>query len=120
MTKGKAYFSGPTTTTVPTNQFSDVPCPLKELTSVKTDYASVKREVILQRMKKDLDSAVLWVPWTSDRGDVNRGACYHLLAKIDLALGLFDDAIAAASAVISSGNYSLMTNRFGVDANNSN
>lgn len=114
--KGKAYFYRAYDYYRLTNQFGDVPCPLKELTSVKTDYASVKREVILQRMKKDLDSAVLWVPWTSDRGDVNKGACYHLLAKIDLALGLFDDAIAAATAVISNGTYKLMTSRFGVDA----
>lgn len=114
--KGKAYFFRAYDYYRLTNQFGDVPCPLKELTSVKTDYASVKREVILQRMKKDLDSAVLWVPWKSDRGDVNKGACYHLLAKIDLALGLFDDAIAAASAVINNGTYKLMTGRFGVDA----
>ena len=114
--KGKAFFYRSYNYYRLTHQFGDVPCPLKELTSVKTDYASVKREVILQRMKKDLDSAVLWVPWKSERGDVNRGAIYHLLAKINLALGLFDDAIAAATAVISSGNYNLMTARFGVDA----
>ena len=114
--KGKAYFYRAYDYYRLTNQFGDVPCPLKELTSVKTDYASVKREVILQRMKRDLDSAVLWVPWTSDRGDVNRGAIYHLLAKIDLALGLFDDAITAASAVINNGTYKLMTGRFGIDA----
>lgn len=114
--KGKAYFYRAYNYYRLTNQFGDVPCPLKELTSVKTDYASVKREVILARMKRDLDSAVLWVPWKSDRGDVNRGAIYHLLAKIDLALGLFDDAIAAASALINSGNYKLMTARFGTDA----
>jgi len=115
--KGKAYFYRAYDYYRLTNQFGDVPCPLKELTSVKTNYASVKRDVILLQMKKDLDSAVQWVPWTSDRGDVNRGAIYHLLAKIDLALGLFDDAIAAASAVINSGTYKLMTSRFGVDAN---
>lgn len=114
--KGKAYFFRAYDYYRLTNQFGDVPCPLKELTNVKTNYASVKREVILQRMKKDLDSAVLWVPWKADRGDVNRGACYHLLAKIDLALGLFDDAIAAASAVINNGTYKLMTVRFGIDA----
>ena len=114
--KGKAYFYRAYDYYRLTNQFGDVPCPLKELTGVKTNYATVKREVILQRMKKDLDSAVLWVPWKSDRGDVNRGAVYHLLAKIDLALGLFDDAIAAASAVINNGTYKLMTARFGVDA----
>jgi len=114
--KGKAYFYRAYDYYRLTNQFGDVPCPLKELTSVKTNYASVKREVILQQMKKDLDSAVQWVPWASDRGDVNRGAIYHLLAKIDLSLGLFDDAIAAASAVINSGTYKLMTGRFGIDA----
>ena len=114
--KGKAYFYRAYDYYRLTNQFGDVPCPLKELTSVKTNYASVKREVILQRMKKDLDSAVLWVPWKTDRGDVNKGAIYHLLAKIDLAIGLFDDAIAAASAVINNGTYKLMTARFGVDA----
>ena len=114
--KGKAYFFRAYDYYRLTNQFGDVPCPLKELTTVKTNYATVKREVILRRMKQDLDSAVLWVPWTADKGDVNRGAIYHLLAKINLALGLFDDAIAAASAVINNGTYKLMTARFGVDA----
>jgi len=114
--KGKAFFFRAYDYYRLTHQFGDVPCPLTELNSVKTDYASVKREVILQRMKSDLDSAVNWVPWVADRGDVNRGAIYHLLAKIDLALGLFDDAITAASAVINNGTYKLMTSRFGTDA----
>ena len=35
-----------------------------------------------------------------------------------MALGLFDDAIASATAVISQGTYKLMTSRFGVDASN--
>lgn len=115
---GKAYFYRAYSYYRLTNQFGDVPCPLKELTSAKTDFASVKREVILQRMKTDLDFAVQYVPWTADKGDVNRGAIYHLLAKINLSLGLFDEAITAASAVINNGTYKLMTNRFGVDAAN--
>lgn len=115
--KGKAFFYRAYDYYRLTNQFGDVPCPLKELSSVKTNYASVKREVILQRMKSDLDSAVLWVPWTADKGDVNKGAVYHMLAKINLALGLFDEAIAATTAVINNGAYKLMTGRFGVDAN---
>lgn len=117
---GKAYFYRAYDYYRLTNQFGDVPCPLKELTSVKTDYASVKREVILQRMKTDLEFAALWVPWAADKGDVNRGAVYHLLAKINLSLGLFDDAITAASAVINNGSYKLMTGRFGVDASKTN
>jgi hypothetical protein len=99
-----------------THQFGDVPCPVKEVTSAKTDFQTVKREVILTRMKQDLEFAVKFVPWVTEKGDVNRAACYHLLTKINLALGLFDDAIASASAVITNGTYRLMVNRFGVDA----
>lgn len=118
MVMGQAYFYRAYDYYRLTNQFGDVPCPLKEVTSAKTDFASVKRDVILTRMKKDLEFSVQNVPWVTDKGEVNRGACYHLLAKINLALGLFDDAIAAASAVINQGTYKLMVNRFGVDAGN--
>jgi|JI6StandDraft_1071083.scaffolds.fasta_scaffold00216_14 hypothetical protein len=113
---GKAYFYRAYDYYRLTNQFGDVPCPTKEVTSAKVDFTTVKREVILAQMKADLDFAVKHVPMTSDKGDVNRGACYHLLTKINLALGLFDDAIASATAVINAGPYKLMTNRFGVDA----
>jgi len=113
---GKAYFYRAYDYYRLTNQFGDVPCPTKEVTSAKTNFVTVQREVILKQMKTDLETAVLSVPWVSDKGDVNRGACYHLLAKIDLSLGLFDDAIAAATAVITQGTFKLMTSRFGVDA----
>lgn len=117
---GKAYFFRAYNYYRLTHQFGDVPCPLKETTSAKTDFATVKREVILTRMKKDLEFAVQYVPWVTDKGDVNRAACYHLLTKINLALGLFDDAITAASAVINQGAFKLMTSRFGVDAGQAN
>ncbi|MBV9987130.1 MAG: RagB/SusD family nutrient uptake outer membrane protein [Chitinophagaceae bacterium] len=117
---GKAYFFRAYDYYRLTQQFGDVPCPTKEYLSAKTDFATVKREVILAKMKADLEFAVQNVPWTADKGDVNRGAVYHLLAKVNLALGLFDDAIAAASAVINQGTYKLMNARFGVDANKAN
>lgn len=113
---GQAYFLRAFAYYRLTNQFGDVPCPIKEVTSAKTDFQTVKREVILTRMKQDLEFAVQYVPWVTDKGDVNRGACYHLLTKINLALALFDDAIASASAVINNGTFKLVTNRFGVDA----
>ena len=97
------------------HQFGDVPCPTKELTTTKTDFTTVQREVILKLMKSDLETAVQSVPVTADKGEVNRAACYHLLAKINLSLGLFDDAIAAATSAINSGA-KLMTSRFGTDA----
>jgi hypothetical protein len=113
---GQAYFYRAFDYYRLTNQFGDVPCPLKEISSAKVDFATVKRDVILTRMKQDLDFAVQYVPWVTDKGAVNRGACYHLLAKINLALGNFDDAIAAANAVINNGTFKMVTTRFGVDA----
>ena len=113
---GKAYFYRAYNYYRLVHQFGDVPCPTKEVASAKTDFVTVKREVILTQMKADLETAVQSVPWIADKGDVNRAACYHLLAKIDLALGLFDDAITATSAVINQGSYKLMNSRFGVDA----
>ncbi len=98
------------------HQFGDIPATKTVITEAKTDYYSVKREAILTQVKTDLEFAVKYVPWKMDGGDVNKAACYHLLAKVDLALGLFDEAIAASSAVINSGFYKLMTTRFGVDA----
>lgn len=99
-----------------TQQFGDVPLILEEITSAKLDFYSTKREVILQKMKEDLEFAEEWVPAIVDKGAVSKGAVSHLLTKVNLALGLFDDAIASASRVIDGGTHALMTDRFGADA----
>ncbi|MDR1171382.1 MAG: RagB/SusD family nutrient uptake outer membrane protein [Bacteroidales bacterium] len=101
------------------NQFGDVPYIGEEVTAPKLDYYSTKREVILQSIKKDMDFAAQKAIVNNDKGRVTRGACGHLLTKINLSLGLFDDAIASATAVIDGGQHSLMTARFGVDASQS-
>jgi len=98
------------------HQFGDVPLILKEIVSPKLDFYSTKREVILQKMKDDLEFAAQWVPEQVDKGAVSKGAVNHLLTKVNLALGLFDDAVNSATRVIEGGTYSLMTSRFGVDA----
>lgn len=98
------------------HQFGDVPLLLKEESTVNTSYYTTQRMVILKQMKADLEFAVANLTDTNDKGDVSKGAAYHLLAKIDLAMGLFDDAISATTSVIN-GPYHLMTNRFGVVAN---
>ncbi|WP_165501347.1 RagB/SusD family nutrient uptake outer membrane protein [Pedobacter psychrodurus] len=98
------------------HQFGDVPLNLKDITSPKLDYFSTKREVILKKMQEDLLFAEKWVKDNVDRGDVTKGACSHLLTKVNLALGDFDAAITSANNVINSGTYSLMRNRFGSTA----
>jgi hypothetical protein len=94
------------------HEFGDVPCPFKEETAPNVAYATVKREVILAQMKTDLEFAQKWVTDGGNKGDVTKGAVSHLLTKVDLSLGKFDDAIAAASSAIN-GPYHLMTARFG-------
>ncbi|WP_341839951.1 RagB/SusD family nutrient uptake outer membrane protein [Chitinophaga caseinilytica] len=99
-------------------QFGDVPAPMKEIVSPRTDFNSTKRDVILEYIKKDLDSAKDWVTDNVARGEVTKGAVLHLLTKVNLALGKFDDAIASASAVIDGGAYSLMRQPFGATKKN--
>lgn len=99
------------------NEFGDVPLILQEETAANTAYFSTKREVILGKLKTDLEYAVQNINNNVNVGDINKGAAGHLLTKVDLELGLFDDAIAAASSVINNGKYHLMTTRFGSTAN---
>jgi hypothetical protein len=97
------------------HQFGDVPLVLKEETSVNTGYFTTKRMVILQKMKSDLEFAVSKLVDDGNKGEPTKGAAAHLLTKVNLAMGLFDDAIASANIAIN-GPYALMTNRFGIVA----
>lgn len=114
---GSAYFYRAYRYYRMTQQFGDIPLVLTELEEPKLDFYSTKREVILQKMKEDLEFAQEWVPDGGNKGQVTKGAVSHLLTKVNLALGLFDDAIQSASNVIDGGTYALMTNRFGSFAN---
>jgi hypothetical protein len=71
----------------------------------------------LRKMKVDLEWGEQWVPEVMDHGQVPKGALQHLLTKINLALGEFDDAIASANRLIDGGTHALMTERFGSVAN---
>ena len=115
---GSAYFHRALRYYRLTNQFGDVPAVMEEYNYPKLDFYSTKREVILQRMKEDLEFAEQWVTDEVNRGEVTKGAVIHLLTKITLALGKFDDAIASASRVINGGVYSLMLNPFGATKKN--
>lgn len=111
---GMAYFHRAMRYYRLTHQFGDVPYVGKQIVRPRLDFYTTTREAILRQMKEDLEFAVQWVPDNVDRGRPTKGACGHLLTKINLALGEFDDAIASASAVINSGVYALMREPFGV------
>ncbi|HWV29675.1 MAG TPA: RagB/SusD family nutrient uptake outer membrane protein, partial [Dyadobacter sp.] len=114
---GAAYFHRAARYYRLTQQFGDVPLILKEINGPKLDFQTTKREVILKKMKEDLEFAEQWVPAVTDKGMVNKGSVSHLLTKVNLALGLFDDAIKSATNVIDGGTHKLMTSRFGATAN---
>jgi hypothetical protein len=110
---GAAYFHRALRYYKLTHQFGDVPALMKEITAPRLDFYSTKKDVILQKIKLDLDSALLWTSDAVNKGEVTKGAVAHLLTKVNLALGNFDAAIAAANSVINGGVYSLMKVPFG-------
>lgn len=115
---GSAYFHRSLRYYRLTNQFGDVPAVMVELNYPKLDFYSTKREAILERMKLDLEFAQQWVTDGVNKGEVTKGAVSHLLTKVNLALGKFDDAIASANKVINGGVYNLMRNPFGATKKN--
>lgn len=113
---GSAYFFRAYSYYDLVNCFGNVPYVGRLYDFPKLDFKTVDRKVILEEAKKELEYAVQWVPDGVPKGQASKGACQHMLAKVDLALGDFDDAIKAASDLINGGAYHLMTDRFGEDA----
>lgn len=99
------------------HQFGDVPLIVHEITEPRYDFYTTSREAILRYMKEDLERTAPYLSNDVYIGMVTQAAAYHLLTKINLALGEFDDAIETAGMVINDGVHYLMTERFGVDAN---
>ena len=110
---GSAYFHRSYCYYRLTQQFGDVPFIGREIKDPKLDFNSTKREIILEKIKKDMEFATQWMSDNVERGRATKGASYHLLTKINLALGKFDDAIKSANNVIDGGVYHLMTNPYG-------
>lgn len=101
------------------HQFGDVPLIIHEVVEPRYDFYTTSREAILRYMKNDLEAYAPYMTNDVMIGQVSQAAAYHLLAKIDLALGDFEDAIDACNKVIGDGVHALMTQRFGVDAGDS-
>lgn len=100
------------------NSYGDVPFIGEEVSSPKLDYYTHSRWAILDKIQQDMEWAIEWLPEKAVPGAETRGAANHLLAKIALANTDFDRAIQAATDVIN-GPYKLVTERFGIDADNS-
>ena len=98
------------------NLYGGVPIVDTIYSKPKTDFVRATREEVLDFARKDLEFASKWLPPTvdqSEEGRIVKAAADHLLTEVYISLGQYDKAIASASAVINSGLYHLMTERFG-------
>ncbi|HEY0273364.1 MAG TPA: RagB/SusD family nutrient uptake outer membrane protein [Chitinophaga sp.] len=97
-----------------TNLYGDIPIADTVVTAPKVDYVRTPRKDVLAFVKADLEFASQWLPLTeSEPGRVVKNAADHLLAEVNISLGNYEEAIARATAVITSGRNHLMTERFG-------
>lgn len=85
----------------------------------KTDFTRSPRKAVYEFAKEDAAFASLWLPETVEankQGRMVKAAADHLLTEVNISLENYDAAIESANAVINSGLYHLMTNRFGTKA----
>ncbi len=97
------------------NLFGGVPLVTTQITEAKRDYTRATRAAVYEQCRKDLAEAIVDLPNIDavKDGKINKQAAQHLLSEIYICLNKPDEAIAAASAVISYPGVALMTTRFG-------
>lgn len=100
--------------------FGRVPLIEHHTTSITTGYVPSERQQVWEFAKADFEFAEQNMAKTPRiQGAPFAATAGHYLAEVNLALGQFDEAVAAASRVINKedGDVQIMTTRFGVDAN---
>lgn len=119
--KGQAYFQRAWHYSHLVFQFGDIPLVTKILEVPKQNYKSTKKEAVLDMLVSDMEKAVQWVPNQKDLtyvGQVNKGACRVLLAKLYLATGQWKKAELQCDTLINNldgTDYRLMTECFGAE-----
>lgn len=101
------------------NSFGDVPIVDTIYNTPRNDYGKVRKQDVLAFSKTDLEFAIQWLPSAreSTDGRITKGAAQHLLVEVNLGLEKNQEAVDVASELISSGDYQIMTARFGSRAN---
>lgn len=125
-TIAEAKFFRAYTYNVLTTLFGGVPLVTEELLAPRDDFQRASKTEVLNLVREDLEFAVIHLPNVTSESNTNgrifKAAAYHLLSEVYISLGLatgdaayYDKAVDAATAVIdgSTGEYKLMTQRFG-------
>lgn len=100
------------------NLYGGIPIQDTLYTGPKVDFVRNTREEVYRFAKDDLEFASQWLPQQvtpAQEGRIVKAAADHLLTEVYISLGEYDKAVASASRVIDSGQYKLMTDRFGVN-----
>lgn len=97
------------------NLYGGVPLITEEITTPRRDFTRATRDAVYTQCKTDLTEAIAALPDIDKAKDgaVNKQAAQHILAEVLISLKAYDEAIAAASQVISYPGVGLMTERFG-------
>lgn len=97
------------------NLYGNVPIVLEEVTSPRRDFVRSSREEVYQQSAADLKLAAEVLPDVDEVDDsrTNKLAASHLLSEVYISLGMWQEAVAAATAVIDHPRTALMTERFG-------
>lgn len=96
--------------------YGGVPIVLEEINVPKRDFVRASEEEVWSQCVLDLEFAAQHLPNVTELkedGRLTNAAAYHLLSEIYIIKEEYDKAIDAASKVINSPNYALMTQRFG-------
>lgn len=99
--------------------WGDVPLALEESSgaTIRTDWTRTPKAEVYAQMEEDLLFAEQHLPPTSPmQGKLVKAVAQHYLAELYLAMGEPAQAEQKASAVINSGLYKLITQRYGVNA----
>lgn len=103
-----------------TSLYGDIPLHLEESSgaNVITDWVRTPIAKVREAMEADLLFAEEHLPETSSNGGkVVKGVATHYLAELYLTLGRDGEAVTKANDLITKGPFSLITERYGVRAN---
>ncbi|NIG54474.1 RagB/SusD family nutrient uptake outer membrane protein [Chitinophaga sp. Cy-1792] len=95
--------------------FGGVPLELHEVVTEKINYTRATKAEVLDQCITDLKFAADKLPGIAavKDGEISNLVAQHLLSEVYLAAGQYQNAVTAASVVISDPSMALMKNRFG-------
>lgn len=97
------------------NLYGGVPLVLEETKMPRRDYTRATRDAVYQQCKSDLLEAIAGLD-NIDKvkdGAVNKQVAQHILSEVCISLKQYDEAINAATQVITYPGVALMSSRFG-------